>query len=210
MSLRTWTTVATVTVLSSVSFPSFAATLTGSLSIAGAVDFEATSTGLGLPLSAILDFGSATVVEGLGSFGDIVGSAVEVTDLDFTKKLIGPFYEASLPVSGDTFIAFGTKTISGVTADLSFILSDPFPAFSFSNDNFSFGVGRFAGTFLFDGETLGEGALSFLELNDAGGFTISLGAVAVPEPLTFFASAMALGVGALFERKLKKSSDSQL
>lgn len=187
---------ATVTVATVVAVaPAQAASLSGSVGLSGDLDIvNKTANGF------TWKFSENVVNDKFGDFAGLSfpadGSLPQINDLAFT--CYSGFCNTN---SVSPFINFGTQTINGTTADLTFnldagqYLNYGLPGETETTVSFPY----LTGAFNFNGSTLAVGQL-------AGGYsgqssTYQMTLKTVPEPLTIMGSALALGFGGLFQRK---------
>jgi hypothetical protein len=187
---------ATVTAAVVAVAPAQAASLSGSVGLSGDLDIvNKTANGFTWKFSE-------NVVN--DKFGDFTGlsfaadsSLPQINDLAFTCY---SGFCTTDPVS--PFINFGTQTINGTTADLTFNLD--------AGQYLNFGISGttettvafpyLTGVFNFNGSTLATGQLSGGYSGQSSTYEMTL-ATNVPEPLTIMGSGLALGFGGLFQRK---------
>jgi hypothetical protein len=173
--------------------PAQAASLSGSVGLSGDLNITNTASGF------LWNFSENVVNDKFGDFAGLSfsdSSLPQINDLSFTCY---SGFCTTDPVK--PFINFGTQTIKGTTANLTFNLN--------AGQYLNFGVPGttettvsfpyLTGAFNFNGSTLAVGQL-------AGGYsgpssTYQMTLKTVPEPLTIMGSGLALGFGGLFQRK---------
>ncbi|MBD2546134.1 PEP-CTERM sorting domain-containing protein [Planktothricoides raciborskii] len=195
---------ATVTVATVVAVaPAQAALLNGGVGLSGDLDINNTASGF------VWKFSENVVNDKSGDFAGLSfpadGSLPQINDLAFTCGVGNPTFCTTDPVT--PLISFGTQTIKGTTAELTFNL-DATQYLSFGvpgviNTTASFPY--LTGAFKFNGATLAVGQLSGgytnFGSNQNSTYQMTLATKDVPEPLTIMGSGFALGFGGLFQRK---------
>lgn len=179
--------------------PAQAASLSGSVGLSGNLDITDTANGF------TWAFSDNVVNDKFGDFAGLSfpanGSLPQINDLSFTCQA-SPFPGMSSCTTDPLtpFINFGTQTINGTTAQLTFNLNaSQFVSFETGNTGTTVAFPELTGAFMFNKTTLAVGQL-------AGGYsgqssTYQMTLKTVPEPLTIMGSALALGFGGLFQRK---------
>jgi hypothetical protein len=174
--------------------------LNGSVGLSGDLDINDTANGF------TWKFSDNVVNDKFGSFAGLSfpadGSLPQINDLTFICQ--------PTPLSGinscttdplTPFINFGTQTINGTTADLTFNLdASQFVSWETANTGTTVSFPELTGAFKFDGSTLATGQLSGGYSGPSSTYEMTL-ATNVPEPLTIMGSGLALGFGGLFQRK---------
>ncbi len=183
--------------------PAQAASLYGSVGLSGDLDIvNKTANGF------TWKFSDNVVNDKFGDFTGLsfaAGSSLpQINDLAFTCY---SGFCTTNPVA--PFINFGTQTINGTTANLTFNLN--------AGQYLNFGISGttettvsfpyLTGAFNFNGSTLAVGQL-------AGGYsgkssTYQMTLKTVPEPSTIIGSGLALGFGGLFKRKNASKGNNQ-
>ena len=175
--------------------PAQAASLSGSVGLSGDLDINDTANGFTWKFSE-------NVVN--DKFGDFTGlsfaadsSLPQINDLAFTCY---SGFCTTDPVS--PFINFGTQTIKGTTAQLTFNLdAGQFISWKSGKTSSTTSFPYLTGAFDFNGTTLAVGQLSGGRTGNSSTYQMTLATKQVPEPLTIMGSGLALGFGGLFQRK---------
>ncbi|MGK7940916.1 MAG: PEP-CTERM sorting domain-containing protein [Crocosphaera sp.] len=198
--------------LTAASAQAISITVGSSLSLSGGAEInESEDTTSGFPTTTTVLFGQVEVDQATGSFVDVEQPPViTIADLElsFASVIDADSAEYSNP-SVVPFINFGTQTIDGVTSALTFDLNPG----TFVRNEFGFGElvlsdPGITGTFMFDGNIVGQGFLSASEVSfltsDSGSYQLTL--QVVPEPLTMLGAGAAIAFGGAFKRKLGKNN----
>ncbi|MEL7034484.1 MAG: PEP-CTERM sorting domain-containing protein [Cyanobacteria bacterium J06592_8] len=202
-------TVATTAVVSTIA-PAQAISLQGSVSLNG----NATIEGGINPDPTTWGFNTAVFGDRTGDFAQVSTPPVP-TIQDLTLDLDNPvddtlgFYSAG-PVT--SFINFGTQTIDGVTAQLTFdLISAEFQRSRLAAGGFETvfllpaANSPAQGVFNFNGQTIANGVITGTLSGSSDTYQLNLVAEPVPEPFTILGSLSALGVGAVLKKQQKKS-----
>lgn len=199
--------IAAVSVATGITFsnlPVQAAALTGGITILGN---QADIPDLTIGSTGNLNFGSPSLLTSQsGSFTGISPGTITISSLPLTltsqSTVLGTTISTYDSAGVNPFINFGTQTIDGVTAALTFALNPGSYTGTFQNGVFNLqtATGLLNGLFFFNDTTLGGGALFAFESSQASGYTIRVEAVPIPSP-ALLPGLVALGVGALRKRK---------
>lgn len=192
--------------------PAQAFSLSGTVAVSGGADLgpkgiNPENTAIKWTMPQVLN---GSVVAATGDFASLYGNLVKLTDVALTKfddlsPNIANYQFAAVP----KLIDFGTVTIKGTTANLSFNLDSGFiqriTKKTTTNVDTILDDPGITGFFEFGGTTIAKGEIngnqSFLGNSGSGVAGISLTAEEVPEPLTILGSITALTMGAALKKK---------
>jgi hypothetical protein len=189
--------------------PAQAASLSGSVGLSGNLDITDTANGF------TWAFSDNVVNDKFGDFAGLsfaAGSSLpQINDLAFTCGVGNPTFCTTDPVT--PFINFGTQTINGTTAELTFNLdATQFVSWETANTGITATFPELTGAFKFNNTTLAVGQLSGgytnFGSNQSSTYQMTL-ATNVPEPLTIMGSGLALGFGGLFQRNASKRKNQK-
>lgn len=200
--------------------PAQAVSLRGTVAVSGGADLG--PKGINPENTAIKwtapQASNGSVVAATGDFASLYGNLVKLTDVALTKfedisANRANYQFAALP----NFIDFGTVTLKGTTANLSFNLDSGFIERITKTTTTNVGTvlsdPGITGFFEFGGKTIAKGEIngnqSFLGGTSSGVAGISLTAEEVPEPLTILGSITALTMGAALKKKQAQKQNKE-
>jgi hypothetical protein len=204
LGLGTSLVAATVTAATVVAVaPAQAASLSGSVGLSGNLGITNTASGF------IWNFSQNVVNDKFGDFAGLSfssGSSLpRFSNLSFTCST---GFCTTDPVT--PFINFGTQTIKGTTAQLTFNLdASQFLSWKSSKSGSTTSFPYLTGAFNFNGTTLAVGQLAGGYTSNSSTYQMTLATKQVPEPLTIMGSGLALGFGGLFQRNASKRKNQK-
>jgi len=202
-------TAATVVAVAPAQAASLDVGLHGSVGLSGDLDINDTANGFTWKFSENVVNDKFDDFAGLSFPAD--GSLPQINDLAFTCGIGNPTSCTTDPVT--PFISFGTQSIKGEIAELTFNLDETqFISWEAFGTGTTVSFPYLTGAFKFNGTTLAKGQLSGgytnWGSNQSSTYQMTL-ATDVPEPLTIMGSGLALGFGGLFQRNASKRKNQK-
>ncbi|MEH2460856.1 PEP-CTERM sorting domain-containing protein [Nostoc sp.] len=189
-----------------------AATLSGSIGLVGT---SVIPSGLGNPANTSIQFTDVKVTNNTsGDFLDfsptLSGTGITINTLNLTKITDIPTTTLATYSTGNytPFIDFGSRSLDGTTAFLTFDLDNSvLTRNTFSDGGIGYGVNEITGKFNFNGQTIATGLISGSLSGTSSGYelTLTAKAVSVPEPTTMLGLGL-VGAGMVMSMSRRRKS----